>query len=251
MPAFFLSESDVAVVKRLLDEVERRGFNLRVNAPSRTPPRDILQTPGSYIAFSPYGETLPAMVGTTPGKLLCDIYRIIDTEEIGYEYGYLLPPYEYEYDSSQVVQVEELTQWVYNISDSPMSGSFLVHKDKYGYWLAGAGGGGGSGHETIEFTILSWCPGLATGTCECVVAEVTMISCGATSVRVGDEIVIWDPRLCWFNMPISVLVGMTGTANKMENRGIVGDVACPETPVDSSECIWIVEHLCCSEEVYA
>jgi hypothetical protein len=103
--------------------------------------------------------------------------------------------------------------------------------------------------ETINFEILDWCPGLVTNTCECVRATVTRVSCGSHTL-VGDEVIIWDKDLCWFNIPVELLTGLRGTAQLMENNPPVGDVSCPETPQDPSDCIWVVTSTCCREESY-
>ena len=85
--------------------------------------------------------------------------------------------------------------------------------------------------------------------CEGVYAIVTRVSCGS-SVQVGDEVMVFDPDLCWFNLPIELLMRFRGTATWAENNGAVGPDICPDVPVPG-ECIWIVDGACCLEEVYA
>ena len=84
-----------------------------------------------------------------------------------------------------------------------------------------------------------------------------------------DEVVIWDPSQCQFNIPADILPGMHGTAIKMAwstataetGTGTVSTVGVPGISqcVDdlgsgtgwvSGECWWMVQTLCCGEDVY-
>tara|TARA_R110002020_G_scaffold34660_4_gene105282 strand:+ start:9529 stop:10659 length:1131 start_codon:yes stop_codon:yes gene_type:complete len=112
----------------------------------------------------------------------------------------------------------------------------------------------GGGGDIIHFKILSVSPAIgmnATG-CDFVQGEVTQISCTGSSVRIGDEVRIWDPVYCYFNMPIELLVGLHGVAHKMDNpidpydADLLTD--CQYEVVAAGACRWIVSSLCCSEE---
>ena len=114
--------------------------------------------------------------------------------------------------------------------------------------LRPTGGGGGSNQDICDFTITNY--GASIGlisACNFVRATVTNVGCGS-SVSIGDDIFVWDKPLCWFNLPVSLLIGLSGTAHWMKNPGL-GDVACPGTDADNP-CVWVVKGLCCYEEVY-
>ena len=118
--------------------------------------------------------------------------------------------------------------------------------------LGFGGGAGTSAGAVIHFEVYNWCPDINLGTgCECVYATVTRVSCGL-GVQVGDSVFIWDPDLCWFNLPIDQLVGLRGTANYMQKPDpyLIGGAACPEATYDDGPCHWVVASLCCREEVY-
>ena len=129
--------------------------------------------------------------------------------------------------------------------------------------------GGGGGAEIISFRVLS--AGGFIGTvdnyCLRVQAEVIAVQCAGAGVAVGDELTIWDPGGCQFNVPIEVLLNTRGTAVKMAwNTN-------PETGTGSTEpflrgipycflqggeeeyplagdCWWMVQSLCCLEDWY-
>ena len=103
----------------------------------------------------------------------------------------------------------------------------------------------------IKFQILDWLPGdPLTSPCEAVYAVVTQVSCGS-SVQVGDEVIVWDPDLCWFDLPTSLLIGMKGSANLMRTNTLGLPTMPPMcfTPPED-ECSWVVENMCCSEQIY-
>lgn len=109
----------------------------------------------------------------------------------------------------------------------------------------------GGGHVVIQFSILYLAPYTdeISSPCEAVVAEVTSVSCNSSGVAVGDEVTVYDPSACWFNVPIEVLEGATGQAVLMQadEYGSVPDCVEQET----AACWWLVQHLCCTEELYA
>lgn len=105
----------------------------------------------------------------------------------------------------------------------------------------------------IRFTILStsFSIGLGAIGCDSVVGLVNHVSCGGAGVNVGDEVNIYDPEYCYFNLPISLLVGLNGTATLMESdsymAGMDSFADCLEG-IRSSGCIWMIDTLCCAEE---
>lgn len=111
----------------------------------------------------------------------------------------------------------------------------------------------GSGAPRIRFTILStdFTVGFGALGCDHVVVLVNHVSCGATGVAVGDEVRVYDPEYCHFNLPIELLVGLSGTAtwNKSENYqdGLEYLDYCI-ADLRAAGCMWMIDTLCCSEE---
>jgi hypothetical protein len=109
--------------------------------------------------------------------------------------------------------------------------------------------GGSSQSQQIEFEIIDWLPGdPLTSPCEAVYAEVTLVSCGA-SVQVGDIVIVWDFRMCHFDLTSDLLIGGKGTANWMSSTGTSTHVMCIAAPEPDS-CVWVVVNMCCREEDY-
>jgi hypothetical protein len=111
-------------------------------------------------------------------------------------------------------------------------------------------GKGGGGAGIIRFKVLSAGPFLGDTALECdyVVAEVLGISCKGAGVSVGDQVNVWDPSECHFNIPLEVLVGTHGMAAKMVND--TEGVDCLDTRLAEGSCRWVVQTLCCVEEIY-
>lgn len=113
--------------------------------------------------------------------------------------------------------------------------------------------GGGAGR--IRFTILATDFTVGNGAlgCDHVVAIVTHVSCGGAGVSVGDEVKVYDPEYCHFNLPIELLVGLSGTATKMDSssyqEGLDYILYCMQEIRDDG-CIWMIDTLCCAEEEY-
>lgn len=105
----------------------------------------------------------------------------------------------------------------------------------------------------IRFTILSasFSVGLGALGCDHVVAIVNHISCGGTGVNVGDEVLVYDPEYCHFNLPIPLLVGLSGQATMMSSAnyqpGLEYLLDCV-AETQAAGCIWMIDNLCCSEE---
>lgn len=112
-------------------------------------------------------------------------------------------------------------------------------------------GKGGGGAPIIRFEVLAAGPFLGDTVLECdyVTAEVLGISCKGAGVSVGDEIIVWDPGRCQFNIPLEVLIGTHGWATKMVNDTEGAD-DCLDERVAEGACRWVVQALCCAEEIY-
>lgn len=117
-----------------------------------------------------------------------------------------------------------------------------------------SGGSGGGGNEIIKFVILG--PSRAIGRqfigCDFVDAQVTYIGCRLSGVEIGDEVRIWDPDYCYFNLPIDLLVGLRGTAQKFDNPVTAYDaenlIDCEYEIIAEGACHWVVTSICCAEE---
>jgi len=116
-----------------------------------------------------------------------------------------------------------------------------------GYETRSCGGGGVGGKiwfKVISISDYYWeVPG-----CEYIRAEVTQKSCNA-NVAIGDVVYIFDPFFCWFNLPIAIMMRITGTATFAENGFWDGvtPLVCGVTP---GKCFWSVDSVCCLEEDY-
>jgi hypothetical protein len=109
----------------------------------------------------------------------------------------------------------------------------------------------GGGSELIRFKVI------ATGspyqqdsqTCTTVLAEVMDVMCEGASVDVGDEIIVWDPWGCWFDIPIDTLANALGFATKLQKNDTYDISECANDDPNQS-CFWNCLNLCCQEEVY-
>lgn len=117
------------------------------------------------------------------------------------------------------------------------------------------GGSGTAGAPRIRFTILatSFTVGLGALGCDNVTVRVNHISCSGTGVSVGDEVLVYDPEYCYFNLPIDLLVGLSGTATLMNSDsyqpGLDYILDCLYD-IRTAGCIWMIDTLCCSEEEF-
>lgn len=215
----------------------------RENPPLQSNEEGSHQAPETYIALPQETTGIPALeqpgtgsgTGTSsfngdhPGSAYCDIYRISGSDGI--------------------LQPIATRQLVYNISEGSIEQTWIiVTRDKFGKWLAVVAGGGGVGgkiwFKVISISIYYWeLPG-----CEYIRAEVTQKSCDA-NVNIGDIVYIFDPFFCWFNLPIAIMMRITGTATFAENGFWDGvtPLVCGVTP---GKCFWSVDSVCCLEEDY-
>ena len=137
-------------------------------------------------------------------------------------------------DTTTYISVGTLIQ-VYNVTDQ---------------WFTRVVAGSG-GAKFIEFIVTAAGPPYQNDEtyCNSVAADVTLVSCDACGVSVGDEINIWDPRGCWFNIPVDNLDGAFGTAVWMKKPDGMAESDC-ENDDPSETCYWVCTELCCREEVY-
>jgi len=196
------------------------------------PGTDAVDNYGDYDPYTGYAEYENNLVGSAE----CDIYRIVR-------------------DGShwRLEEVSGLSKTVYNLTDSVISQAFIpIMRDKFGNWIAGSTGGGNTNlNDIIDFTVVDYGPSIGLiDRCNYVRAIVTNTGCGS-SVEIGSTVFIWDKPLCWFNLPTSLLIGLTGTAHLMKNPGL-GDIACPSDANEDAarSCVWVVKSLCCYEESY-
>lgn len=118
-----------------------------------------------------------------------------------------------------------------------------------GVWTAVGGGA-----EIIKFTIDNVGPAIGQNATACDEVRVTVneIGCDTTSASVGDTGVrVYDDDLCFFNLPISLLIGMKGTAQKFINpyTDPEEDGDCYAQGYAEGACRWVVTGLCCGEEI--
>jgi hypothetical protein len=129
-------------------------------------------------------------------------------------------------------------------------------------WLLLDSGGTGGTAPIIQFRVLSASPWELGDEPECenairINGSVIEIICGEAEVDIGDRLQIWDPRHCYFDVPMDVLTGAIGTAVKMANTfesdyGTITEY-CAEYDelLEEGNCRWVVVGgLTCCEEIY-
>lgn len=156
-------------------------------------------------------------------------------------------------DTSPAVEKKEIVDPGGLLYEAAQIGNRVIAQfhPQSGYYLTLANLDPTVGSQVIRFRINSLAPYTdeISSPCEAVIAEVLSVSCQSSSVSVGDEVTIYDPNNCWFNVPIEVLEGASGQAVLME-AGVYEQV--PDCVEASEEgCWWLVQHLCCTEELYA
>lgn len=116
MAAKFLTDSDVAILKRMIADVKQ----LRVNAPVQDQEESIHQAPEVYVAKPQSAEGIPALSPDdpdVPGKDDCDFYRINDDDEL--------------------TQITGLEREVFNLTSSTIPQDwFTAVRTKGGAWVA-------------------------------------------------------------------------------------------------------------------
>lgn len=245
MTAYFLSESDVIVLKNLAEQVRQGNIGGHKSRPTvyaeeaQSPDVQIV-VPEVDIPGSATGPSDAVQVGT------CQVQTLVRE---------VLEP------------VGEVGIEAWNIRNEVAQAGvpYIAIKTKLGrYVLVDPNTGGGA--PRIRFTIISAALTIGDGAlgCDYVVGYVNHVTCNTTSVAVGDEVKIYDPEYCHFNLPIELLVGLSGTATLMESSnyqtpltgtgtatgtGTDGTLDCVDE-VRAEGCIWMIDTLCCSEEEY-
>lgn len=82
-----------------------------------------------------------------------------------------------------------------------------------------------------------------TEPCDCARCVVITAPCGS-ALQPGDEINVWDPGRCWFNLPPDLLFNSRVFATQMQNYLFREDDPYSDSRDD---CIWIASHICCAE----
>jgi hypothetical protein len=115
--------------------------------------------------------------------------------------------------------------------------------------------GGGNVAPRIRFTVLAtdFTVGFGALGCDNIIVLVNHISCGGTGVAVGDEVRVHDPEYCHFNLPVELIVGLSGTATWMKSENYMDgleafDIDNCITELRQARCMWMIDTLCCSEE---
>lgn len=234
----FLSEDDLRILQRVIDR-ERRQI---INAPALTSTErwdqgEDHQAPEVYVALPPSGgipaSTVTPISGDVPGSADCTIYQVL-----------------IESGTPRLRPITGLTKKVYNITDTAVSRVWTpVSRDKFGRWIALAGGGGGGGPNIIQFQIV-------TADCQslCAIATVQARNCGDT--RVGDEVLVHDAVGCFLTGSEALLEGLKGYAVEMNGSDqCAGTGTWPSqwTGTGTSEsptagCSWHIISLCCATE---
>ena len=250
---FGLSTQDVAILQQLIS-IHKGQL---ANTPSRPPTErswdeaEDHQAPEVFIAKPQTSGGIPRLLpagtgtgtdqfGTTesgsaydePGKAECDIYKILTDSVSG---------------DPELHQMTPFKQVVYNLSSTDLNQEWiLIIRTKSGKWIASPTGGNGA--TTIRFEVTAAGPHLGSTDVDCdfVVATVLGVSCGG-NVSVGDEVNVWDPSQCHFNLPMDVLIGAKGTATDMTNN--IEGVDCLDERADEGSCRFVIHSLCCSEEI--
>ncbi len=113
------------------------------------------------------------------------------------------------------------------------------------------GRGGGGGTLSVRFQVEAAGPFLGdinTPECDFVVATILALSCGGSGVAIGEEVNVWDPSRCHFNLPIATLVGAHGFAVNMVSD--LTGVDCIDERASEGACHLVVVNLCCTEEIF-
>lgn len=249
------SQDDRALLQELLNQHRLE----RDNAPSRPPTEHTWsegedhQAPEIYVAKPQTSDGIPQLLradpsGTAtatataetsgsefdePGKAECDIYQIVDNDSTG----------------DPELHLVGLGIFVHNVTTAALAQDWIpVARTKFGKWVA-LSSTGGSGPATIRFQVLAAGPFLGDTTVDCdyVVATILGKSCNST-VTVGDEVNVWDPSQCHFNLPLAILIGSRGTATDMFND-LVGEIDCSDDRLADGACRFVVHSLCCTEEI--
>jgi hypothetical protein len=121
--------------------------------------------------------------------------------------------------------------------------------DERKVWAAGGGN-----TEIMKFTVDEVPPqiGQNATACEFVHTTVNDIGCSSSVNAVGDTgVKVYDDDLCFFNLPVTLLRGLKGTAERFVNPFADDDTDtdCILEAAAEGACRWVVTGLCCNEEI--
>jgi len=121
--------------------------------------------------------------------------------------------------------------------------------DERKVWAAGGGN-----TEIMKFTVDEVPPqiGQNATACEFVHTTVNDIGCSSSVNAIGDTgVKVYDDDLCFFNLPVTLLRGLKGTAERFVNpfANQTTDTDCILDAAAEGACRWVVTGLCCNEEI--
>ena len=113
---------------------------------------------------------------------------------------------------------------------------------------------GGGSTEIMKFTVDEIPPqiGQNATACEFVHTTVNDIGCSSSVNAIGDTgVKVYDDDLCFFNLPVTLLRGLKGTAERFVNpfANQTTDTDCILDAAAEGACRWVVTGLCCNEEI--
>jgi hypothetical protein len=136
----------------------------------------------------------------------------------------------------------------WNTSIWPVGPLDIRYDRSKGMWVTG-----NATVEIMDFVIDSPTESIGASSAACNSVRVTVTDVGhtTTSVEIGDTgVIVFDEDLCFFNLPLSLLVGLKGKARAYKNiyaDDVVDD--CLTTGVVEASFRWKVTGLGCGEEI--
>lgn len=121
--------------------------------------------------------------------------------------------------------------------------------DERKVWAAGGGN-----TEIMKFTVDEVPPQIGQNATACEFVNVTVndIGCSSSVNAIGDTgVKVYDDDLCFFNLPVTLLRGLKGTAERFVNPFADDDTDtdCILEAAAEGACRWVVTGLCCNEEI--
>ena len=121
--------------------------------------------------------------------------------------------------------------------------------DERKVWAAGGGN-----TEIMKFTVDEVPPQIGQNATACEFVHVTVndIGCSSSVNAIGDTgVKVYDDDLCFFNLPVTLLRGLKGTAERFVNPFADDDTDtdCILEAAAEGACRWVVTGLCCNEEI--
>lgn len=291
-PLYLLNEQDLATLRQLIEREKRRPQN-QPGPPEALSEDNERSVVFAYIPVGGIPARADAAVGTSTGTGSGTAALNVGDYTL---YGVECQMYREEWDdlvttptgsgtsSADTIRatarrvlkaVEGWTELVFNPNATVLAAGLIPTTISPWGSRVPLGSVGSAGHVVIRFKILSNSPfiGELSAYCATVLAEVLDVSCNGSGVNIGDQVVIWDPNGCNFNVPLDILIRMYGTAVKMSwgtpasgtGTGTGTTVPFPGRDGGISECVdnlgsgtgwvagecwWMVQTLCCGEDLY-